>query len=94
VSWKIHDEWIDLGRQRHTVLFRNSDLGPDHPGHHLIHHMQIPACPTCGAPRPKDPVEFEKVKAEVLAGLNDHHRKVLRYAEARPGVRKGTGPKQ
>lgn len=93
MSWKIHDEWVDLGLQRHTVLFKNPDLGPNHPGHHLIHHMQVSSCPTCGRTNPRNPVDFEKVKQEVLAGLNANHKLALEYSEQYRNVRKGTGPK-
>lgn len=92
MSWKEHDEWIDLVRGRHTVLYRNSDTGAVH---HLIYDFHLPACPHCGAVKvaTAEPVDFHTVKANTLATLNAHHQRMLKHKENHSRVRTGSGPK-
>jgi hypothetical protein len=86
----------------------DAKLGKEVPAeHHLIHHFKRDACPTCGHVQHRNDadgkpmshseqvqsVDFIKLKAETLAGLEAHHLASRQYAE-RHGVRIGTGPKK
>jgi hypothetical protein len=96
MAWQITDEYIDLIRSRHVVIFKNPEYGPEHPGHHLIHDFRLNVCPHCGTPHQNaigEPVDFEKVKTETLAALHAHHRVAMQKKEANPRVRIGTKPK-
>lgn len=91
MAWTIHDEFIDLARSRHTVVFRNSDTGAMH---HLIHEFQLNACPHCGVPTGQAPgVDFAQVKAQTHAALEAHHKSVMAYKEQHRLVRLGNAPK-
>ena len=88
--WKQHDEFIDLAQARHVVIYKNSDTGAEH---HLIHHFNLDACPTCGRTNPTHPVDFHAEKEKKLAELNAHHRSLLDYRSKHPHVRLGNQPK-
>ena len=91
MSWKEHDEWIDLARGKHTVLYRNQDTGAVH---EAIYYFNLPACPHCGDVKsPKEPIDFETFKANRLAALNARHLRTLQHTEKHPRVRIGSGPK-
>ena len=90
--WKIKDEFIDLGRARHVVIFHNPDTGGEH---HLVHDFRMPACPHCGVSKLTEgkPIDFKKQKDDTLKALNDHHRSLMQYRELHPHVRLGSAPK-
>ena len=93
MSWKIHDEWLDLAASRHVVIFRNSDTGAEH---HLIHEFKLSACPHCGRPSSTEETalaDFRKMRDDTLFALQAHHRKVMRYQEQHKNARLGNGPK-
>lgn len=93
MAWKIKDEFIDLGRARHVVIYHNPDTGGEH---HLIHDFRMPSCPHCGTPKltaDKQPIDFQKQKDEMLQALNDHHRSLMQYREKHSSVRLGSTPK-
>lgn len=93
MAWQIKDEFIDLAKARHVVIFHNPDTGSEH---HLVHHFNLAACPHCGVPKvgsDKNPIDFHQKKAETLAALHAHHQTLLRYRELHPRVRLGTEPK-
>lgn len=92
MSWGIHDQFIDLSKQRHTVVFRNRDTGMEH---HVLYTLGIHSCPSCGSVRgPHELVDFNKLIAEELVNLNAHHRMVAQHREKHPHVRFGTEPKK
>jgi len=91
MAWLIKDEWLDLAQARHVVIFHNPDTKAEH---HLIHHFNLKACPTCGqANEQPAPVDFEKLKADTLASLKAHHQTVMQYRNKFSHVRLGNGPK-
>lgn len=88
--WKVKDEFIDLAQARHVVIFHNQDTGAEH---HLIHHFNVNACPTCGHVKQNtEGTDFQKVKVDTLLSLNDHHKRLMQYREKHPHVRLGNGP--
>jgi len=93
MSWKIHDEWIDLAQSRHVVIYKNSDTGAEH---HLVHDFKIGSCPHCGRMNGEyagGPVDFAAAKHDTLKQLHAHHAQVMQYRELHPHVRLGNGPK-
>lgn len=93
MSWSIKDQYIDLTRSRHVVVFHNRDTNAEH---HLINEFKFPSCPHCGQVNytTQQPVDFNTVISNTLKQLNDHHRTVLQYKESFPQVRVGTEPKK
>jgi hypothetical protein len=92
MSWRIHDEFIDLAQARHVVIFRN-DVGAEH---QLLHEFMLPSCPHCGEPKlgiVGTPLDFEKTKADTLAALNDHYRRVMNYREKHARVEVRSRPR-
>lgn len=95
MSWQIKDEWIDLARARHVVVFHNPDLGPDAEPHLLIHEFNVKACAHCGHAKVDaqgEPLDFQQLKAETHAALNAHHSKVMKYRAKHPHVRIASEP--
>lgn len=87
MSWRIKDEFLDLARARHVVIFHNPDSGAEH---HLVHEFKLAACPHCGVSKTDaagDPLDFQKIKVDTLAALQAHHKSVLQYREKHPNVR-------
>lgn len=92
MSWKIKEEYIDLAQSRHVVIFHNSDTKLEH---HLVHHLSLGCCPACGDVKSSnEPMDFARWKADTLAALNDHHRRVMKYKELHAGVELRSKPKQ
>lgn len=99
MAWELKDEWIDLPRGRHYVVFHNRDvMVPAYDGsqkqipseHHLVHDFSLPVCPHCGVPQQDaqgEPIDFETVKAETLTKLQAHHKQVMRIREKSPRTR-------
>lgn len=107
MAWQIKDEWIDLSRGHHYVIFHNPEvLVPPPPGvagkhtpveHHLIHEFKVPACPHCGHVKQTEAgetIDFTEQKNQELAALNAHHALMMAYSGKHRGVRLGRGPKQ
>lgn len=91
MAWTIKDEWIDLARARHVVIFSNTDTGAVH---HLNHEFNVPSCAHCGQLKGAiQPEDFHAAKYSTLKQLNDHHQTVMAYKEKHPHVRIGSGPK-
>lgn len=93
MTWRIHDEFIDLSQSRHVVVFRNGDTGAEH---QLIHEFHVEACAHCGHAKVDEqgePIDFHQHKSDTLEALNAHHRKSLHYHAKHPHVRIGSGPK-
>jgi hypothetical protein len=91
MSWTIYDEFIDLARARHVVIYRNADTGAEH---QLSQEFNLPSCPHCGMLQGgTEPVDFLKLKADTLTALHVHHRTLLNYREKHPNVRLGDAPK-
>jgi hypothetical protein len=91
MGWAVQDEFIDLAKSRHVVVYRNSDTLAVH---HLINEFRLNACPHCGVPTGQAPsVDFAQVKSQTLAALEVHHRSVMAYKEKNPRVRLGSAPK-
>jgi hypothetical protein len=91
MSWKPKDEFIDLAQARHVVIFHNPDTGAEH---HLIHHFALNACATCGHVKEQaETIDFQQVKVDTLAALNDHHKKLMQYREKHPHVELRSQPK-
>lgn len=91
MSWKLHDEAIDLVQGQHTVIFKNSDTGMEH---HVINIIGIAACPTCGRVQQNSmmPAEdFQKLKDDTLTALNAHHKAMLAYRAQHSRARLITG---
>ncbi len=105
MAWEIKEEWIDMAKARHYVIFHNTDvLEPAYDGsgklipkqHHLIYEFKPWMNPANGQPNdpPMGPVEdFAKIKAETLAKLQAHHKQQMQIREQHPRVRLGSGPK-
>lgn len=92
MSWAEHDEFIDLARGRHVVVYRNKDTGQEH---HLVNLIHLDSCPHCGAIKQgAEPADFAKLKADTLAQLRAHHKILLQYREKHPYARLGTEPKK
>jgi hypothetical protein len=106
MAWKIKDEWIDLARSRHYVVFHNQDVleaAYDGSGkltpkeHHLVYEFGPWTDPATG--EFKDPpmgplLDMAKLKAETLAKLGAHHTLAMQVREKQPHVRLGSGPKK
>jgi glutaredoxin len=92
MSWNVKDEFLDLARGRHVVIFHNSDTKAEH---HLIHEFNLSACPHCGdVKQAAAPIDFAKLKAETHEKLSAHHRSVMQYRSAHPQVELRSGPKK
>jgi hypothetical protein len=94
MSWAIHDEFVDFGNFRHTVIFKNRDTGAEH---HLIHEFKLHSCPHCGVVKTQpngEPIDFALLKAETLAALQAHHKTVLQYGEKHVNIRRGSERKK
>jgi len=93
MTWQIKDEFIDLCRARHTVIFHNPDTGAEH---HLVHEFKLASCPHCGTLKANAAgivIDMETKKAETLTALHAHHNEVMQYREKHPRVRIGSAPK-
>ena len=86
MTWKIHDEFIDLPRARHVAIFRNAQTGGEH---HIVYEFGLKKCAHCGRPHEDlngELLDFRKIKDDTLEALNEHHAKVTKYRERHPHV--------
>lgn len=91
MSWIEHDEYIDLAKCQHVVVYRNRDTKAEH---HLVHSFHLLACPSCGSVAADGQIlDMNQKKTETLAALNSHYTKTLQYKEKHSRVRIGSEPK-
>jgi hypothetical protein len=85
MSWQQTDEFIDLERARHVVIYKNRDTGAEH---QLIHEFMVQACPHCGSidSQGLKLLDMEEKKTKTLASLNAHHKAVMAYRAKYPRV--------